>query len=313
MIRPSSLPVAEKCAYSTALAERFPETSENAERGNAVDAEITAALRAGTTPQGKDARACVATFRELVTERNADLYVQELVALHDPETGAVLTEGTPDVQAVAPGQPLITVDWKKREQYFAGYLAEPDDNLQLHAYSVARGLLAGAESYENVLVLFGDGEAEVLRSRVYAQPEWWPFIERIRAIQDKERIPAPGAHCQNCWQRWLCDSYRERAKLALTIISQSTTELGAAITDEQAAELAVRAEQVKNAATMALDLVKAHHRHGGRVEVGGKRYVPTMLPGRRTADVAALERDGLVQYIRKGAGYERWTWRAVKP
>lgn len=305
MIRPSALAVAEKCAYSADLAERFPETSEAAERGSSVDGQNSDTLKRGVPATDKDAKACLAALAAL--ELPGQVLVQEKVALVDPETGAVLTEGTPDVQVVGVDA-VATVDWKKREQYFAGYLAEPDDNLQLHAYSIARGLERGARSYQNFLVLFGDGEAEVLRSRVYHQSEWWPFIERIRAIQDKERIPAPGPHCQNCWQRWLCGSYRERAKLALTLLPQ-TTELGAALTDEQAAELVQRAEQVKAAAGLALDMVKAHLRAGGKVEAGGKRYVATVMPGRRTADVDALERDGLVQYLRKGAGFERWTWR----
>lgn len=305
MIRPSGMAHAEKCAYSVELAERFPETSEAAERGGLVDGQNSDALKHGTPVTDRDAKACLAALAGL--ELAGEVLVQEKVALVDPETGAVLTEGTPDVQVVG-ADTVATVDWKKREQYYAGYLAEPDDNLQLHAYSIARGLVRGARAYQNFIVLFGDGEAEVLRSRVYPQAEWWPFIERIRAIQDKPRIPAPGPHCQNCWQRWLCGSYRERAKLALTLLPQ-TTELGASLTDEQAVELAQRAEQVKAAAGLALDMVKAHLRAGGKVEAGGKRFVATVMPGRRTADVEALERDGLIKYIRKGAGYERWTWR----
>lgn len=299
----------EKCGWVAELAERFPETNENIQRGAAVDMANTDAVLGKAEPKDADARACMAVAREVLSDGTWDLRAQEKVQLHDPETGALLTEGTPDVQALAHDE-VVTIDWKKREQWLNGYLAAPDDNLQLHTYSIARCLATGAKRYRNVLVVFGDGQAEALLSRWFEASDWWPLIERIRVIQAKERIPAPGAHCQTCWHRWLCENYRERAQLA-TAMLHGIREIGP-LTDEQAGELALRALAVKAAAEVALDLVKAHAKNGGVVRSNGKVYLPTQMPGRRTADVNALERDGLGDYVRKGDPYERWTWRASK-
>jgi hypothetical protein len=303
-VRPSALSQAESCAHFLELAERFPETSIYAARGSEVDAQNTAAILDGAAAKDRDAIACLKALQDLQLE--GEIHAQEKVSLVDPDTGTILTEGTPDVQVVSPSL-VATVDWKKREQQFAGYLADPDDNLQLHAYSLATALARGVGSYQNILILFGGGKAEAKLSRVYPIPEWIPFLDRIRAVQWKERTPSPGAHCANCWQRWVCSSYRERAKLALTLLP--STELGP-LTDEQAALLVERAEQVKAAVNLALDMAKAHQRQGGAIRsASGKVYLPTVCSGRKSADIEALEEAGLTQYIREGESYERWTWK----
>jgi hypothetical protein len=306
-VRPSSLNHAENCAYFIELAQRFPETSLYAARGNDVDAQNTAAILRGVETKDRDAIACIKALQALNLE--GEIHAQEKVSLVDPDSGSVLTEGTPDVQVVGP-QLVTTVDWKKREQQFAGYLADPDENLQLHAYSLATALARGVGSYQNVLILFGGGRAEAVHSQVYPIPRWLPFLERIRAVQWKPRTPTPGAHCANCWQRWVCSSYRERAKLALTLLPAGEMEGLGPLTDEQAALLVERAEQVKAAVNLALDLAKAHHRAGGVIRAAnGKAYLPTVCSGRKTADLEALEADGLTKYIREGESYERWTWK----
>lgn len=305
MIRPSLLVHADLCGLVAKLAEEYPEASEFTARGNVVDEQNTAALVKGAAPTDADARACVDWFHRTFTD--ATPMVQERVSLHDPDTGEMLTEGTPDVQVLSEdGEELVTVDWKKREQFFAGNLPGPDDNLQAHAYSLAKALEVGAQRYRNVLVLFGDGEARPLESAVYERADWWPFIDRIRAIQDKERVATPGSHCVSCYSRAVCPSNRERTALALTLLPKG--DVGK-LTDAQAGELVLRAKMVREAADLAMDLAKAHFNGGGSVTDGhGKAWRPLMMPGRRTADVDALEAAGLTQYVRKGEPYPQWRW-----
>lgn len=309
MIRPSSLGLAEKCSHFVDLAEKYPETSEAAERGNVVDEEISAALSGKAPPSDADAIACTNLFGgEILPPNNAAVSLHEKVILYDPDTGETLTEGTPDVQILY-GRLVITVDWKKREQYYSGYLSDPDDNLQLHSYSLAKAFAAGATSYQNIIVIFGDGKAEAVEGRVFVIHEWNPILDRIRKVQAKERTPSPGAHCANCWQRWVCGSYRERAKLGLTLLGDGT--ISGPLSDEQAALLVERATAVKQAAELALDLAKAHQRGGGHIVKDGKQYVPTVCQGRETGNVEMLRADGLTKYIKKGASFDRWGWRRI--
>lgn len=200
---------------------------------------------------------------------------------------------------------LTTADWKKREQYDAGILVGPDDNLQLHAYSIARGTLVNADRYRNALVLFGDGEVDPIYSRWYPRREWGQWIERIRAVQVKPPIAHPGAHCHSCYQRGVCSNYRERAALAMAVIGE---QLPDKLSDNQAAELVMRAQLVQAAAKLALEMAQAHVESGGRIEADGKLYRPVAMPGRKSADIKGLERDGLGQYVKKGEGYSQWRW-----
>lgn len=304
MIRPSLLNAVERCGLVAKLAEEYPEASAYTKRGNEVDEQVTIEARGGKPAHDADAQACIRWLTDKCAGRVA--IIQEKVRLTDPRTGVLISEGTPDIQIPDPAL-VVTIDWKKREQYAAGLLAHPDDSLQLHTYSLARALLVGAEAYQNVAVLFGGGEVEALESRVYPAAEWWPIIDRIKAVQGKEAIASPGAHCHGCYQRWVCPSYRERAKLATSLLEQDPRALQ--LTDETAAELLMRAELVEDAADLAKKMVQEHVRKGGRVQRDGKRYLPVIQKGRRSANVEALEAAGLHEYVRQGAPFDRWIWK----
>jgi hypothetical protein len=307
-VRPSAQGAAERCGYVSVLAREFPETNENIERGNAVDGQAGREMAGGPKATDEDARACVTVARNILGDAPWKLRVQEKVVLRDPDTGEEMGPGgTPDMQAIGESG-LITFDWKKREQWFNGYLAHPNENLQLDYYSLATCLDLGLPRYRNILVLFGDGKAEAQVSEAFEADDWWPKIERIRAIQTRDETASPGPHCQGCWQRWVCKHYHARAQMAVALMPDGTKEIGP-LTDEQAGELASRALAVKAAVELALDLVKAHHRNGGAVVAGGKRYAPSMMPGKRTADLKLIEREGLTRFIKQGEPYERWIWK----
>lgn len=315
-VRPSLADRAEKCGMVVELAEKHPEGSPAAEYGTAVDAESLDAFVRGAAATNPDARA---VLDWLVQQRGVggfmrQPWVHQRVTLRDPETGDVLTEGEPDVQFAADPEPsvveLTTVDVKKREQFDAGLLADPDDGLQMHGYSTARGLEIGATRYRNIYLLFGDGEVEPVVSRWFERAEWWDVIRRYRALAEKPRIPVPGQHCAGCYSKWHCDAFRARAALAVAALGQ---EVGERMTDEQAAELAQKLTLAKKWEEQAKTVLQAHYRDGGRIEADGYRYAPVAMKGRATVDSAALKRDGLAEkYTRRGAPYEQWRWLRVR-
>lgn len=308
-VRPSLANRVEECGLVAKLAEEYPETNDNIERGNEVDLQFTAGLVKDVVPLDADARACVEWVRTNLA--GYTLHVKEKVELTDPETGKMLTRGEPDIQGVDKELDAVeTVDVKKREQYFAGHLPGPDDNLQLHIYSLARALKSGAQRYRNTILLFGDGEVEPVQGKWHPADEWWPFLERVRAVQTKERNANPGARCGRCYSREVCPSYRERARLAMTVIEEDVKTL--ALTDETARELLMRAEAVIDAAELAKKLVRAYAEAGGKIEAGGKVYKPIMMPGKKSADVKSLLAAGLNDHIKTGAPFPQWRWVNAK-
>jgi CRISPR/Cas system-associated exonuclease Cas4 (RecB family) len=209
VIRPSSLSIARYCQLAPALSERFPSRSEATDRGHDVDAQATAELRDGVVATDADARAIVEWVgRELGGQI---LQLQAPVALQDPDTGGLLTKGTADLVAHDPDWlSVCVVDFKKREQWLAGRLAAPDDNLQAHAYGLAVAIANNARHYNLCLLLFGDGEVEPMWSRRYDVEEWTPVLEEIRAIQDAQSAdpkPTSGPHCLACYPRLHCPSW----------------------------------------------------------------------------------------------------------
>lgn len=293
--RPSTLTMAEKCGMAAHLAEKFPETSDPAERGSGVHLEIAIGK-----PQSPEAKAAWAWLSR--RHPGADVQHERRVQLADPETGEVLTEGTADV-VVHIDDVAVVYDWKTGMR---DNVAPAGSNLQLLTYGVAVALADGANAFRVAAVfLDGDSEPHVDESPLFTQAEWWPLLESIKAAASKPVEAKPGEHCRDCYQRRVCPSYQERTKLALTLVAKPND---IALTDATAAEMILRVKQVREAADLAEEMVRAHVSGGGRVEAAGKVYLPTNCNGRETADVAALKRDGLEKYVKRGNGYQTWKW-----
>lgn len=302
MIRPSALQIAEHCGLSARLAEQYPETSPAADRGTAIHADIAMALTTGKPAATPEGRAAVRWVKD--TKGGEDLIVEQGIELRDPETDEVITAGTPDLVLLDnDGVHASVIDWKTGRP---DHVPVPAENMQLMAYAAAVALKHDRPAVNGILVFLDGAE-----TTTFAGQDWlhhWDLIERVRTAANRPAVASPGEHCWRCWSRSHCQSYRDRAGLALTTL-QGSREL--TLTDETAGELAVRIKAVREAADMAEELVKAHVRNGGRALADGKAYVPQTIAGRKTADVRELLADGLDRYVREGKPYERWSWMAA--
>lgn len=312
MIRPSALTIAEDCDLAPVLAERFPTRSAATDRGGDVDGQATGELAGGPAATDPDARAIVSWVRRELDGR--ELHVQEAVALYDPDTGGLLTRGTPDIVAEALPISVEVVDIKKREQYLAGRLLEPDRDLQTHAYSLARVQVTKARRYRKCLLLFGDGSVEALWSKWYEAPDWAPVLDRIRAIEMRQ-VSDPrgtaGPHCVRCYPRLHCPHWTLPAHTGPTELEPLTAPGG--LTAENAGRALVATLALEEVAERAKEQLRAFVKEHGPIVVGDRKWGPIRMPGRVGVDTKALEAAGLYEkFSRRGAPFEQYRWgRAI--
>jgi len=295
-VRPSSLAIAKHCDLAPVLSERFPSVSAATERGSLVDAQVTAFVADGTPPTDPDARACVEWLCETFDLTEVELSPQ----MHVPAVCEGAAPGTADL-LIGNGTTGTIVDYKKREQWDSGRLSAPDDNDQLHAYALGAGLT----HYRLCLLLFGNGRVEPIWSLFYSPENTGDIMARIVATCSRQG-PDPrgtsGDHCGQCYPRIHCPHWARRA------------EDGAMKAEPPAdpAELVLTAkameEQAKKYRELARDIVD----YNGPFRVGAQEFRRVMMPGKVTADVAALERDGLFErYSKVGQAFP--SYRLVRP
>lgn len=304
MIRPSMLGRAELCGLAPVLAAAYPETSSQADDGTETHRQIKAALTGGTLEQlNPEATAAVAYVNGLISQMpGVQVYVEHPLILRDPENGEVLTAGTGDVVLVY-GDNVLSVDWKTGRQ---DGLPHPNENKQIRAYAAAAALEFDKPNARGAAVLFRDGDVIPLVSDAY---DLWDIIDQTRAINRIGPEARPGIHCQTCYQRHVCRSWRERAMTGLALLGRAPfdpQELEA----ESAAELLVAVKAVREMADASESLVRSFVQSGGRVEKDGQVYDRGMVNGRRSGpSVQDLETLGLTHLIRPGRPYEQWRWR----
>lgn len=332
MIRPSSLTLAEHCELAPVLASEYPETNSNIERGNTVDREVCRELLGGDLATDPDAMACLAWLANEGINATAPLgflAVQEQVSLCDPQTGELITRGTPDIvfiwdsalrkaapeDAPVPENRVYVIDLKKREQYFAGRLTDVDRSLQLHAYAQAWAIRAGASSYKLAYLMFGDGEASFLWSRVFEMAESRNFLDRMRRIVEKSNAnasrgtrPAPtmGPHCTQCYQRlhcpsWLLPAYQGESG-ALSVL---TSQGGLTVDNAGTALMAVMA--MEEMAEKAKEILKAFATENGPIVMGDRQWGPVTMPAKRSGPtLKELEALNLMHLIKPGKPFQSW-------
>lgn len=317
MIRPSSLTLAEHCELAPVLASEYPETNANIERGNTVDREVSRELLGGDEATDPDAVACIAWLKTEGINGTAPLgflAVQETVGLCDPETGELITRGTPDIVFIWENR-VYVIDLKKREQYFAGRLTDVDRSLQLHAYAQAWAIRAGATSYKLAYLLFGDGEASFLWSQVFEMAESRNFLDRMRRIVDKSNAnaargtrptPTMGPHCTQCYQRlhcpsWLLPAY-EGESGALTVLTSP-----GGLTRDNAGTALMAVMAMEEMAEKAKEILKAFATDNGPIVMGDRQWGPVTMPAKRSGPtLKELEALNLTHLIKPGKPFQSW-------
>ena len=302
MIRPSMLSRAELCGYAPVLAETYPEQGDAAERGTAIHAEIAAALKGeaqATTPEA------LAAFKWAYENTTGEMRIEQHVALVNPITMDIITEGTPDLVAgPLTNGVMLVVDWKSGRKE---NVEEAATNLQLIAYGLAT---CGGRPFQCVLVFLDGNKAADQWSAVFEPDELQRLLERVIAAAARDPIPHPGDHCTSCYQRRYCHAWQARERQALAVITPG----GEVITPENSTRLAEMIQLVDGDngwLAMAKAAMKAYVQGGGEVIRGGKRATYPLVAGRESADLEALRRDGMTKYIKKSGKYEKLTWRKV--
>jgi hypothetical protein len=266
-----------------------------------------------------DAVACVEWLRkhDIATGTEGRLFVQESISLNDPVTGEEITRGTPDIVWIH-GNHVLIVDLKKREQYWAGRLTDPDRSLQLHAYALAWAIRSGASSYKMAYLCFGEGDASFVWSAQYEVAiEGHSFLDRMRRIIDKSNangargtrpVATAGPHCTQCYQRahcpqWLLPAHEGPQPSALAPLTQP-----GGLTVDNAGLALMTVMALEEAAERAREILKAFvTEHGQPIFLGDRQWGPTMVQGKRSGpSVAELEALNLVHLIKPGRPYQQW-------
>ncbi len=315
MIRPSALAITENCTLSHVLGKQFPTKNENTDRGNFVDAQVTAWVNDGTKPSDDDASACCGWLTNEFPTSDWTMHSQVRVQPQDPDTGgAICGDGTLDIVARHRRERLVVVvDIKKREQYLAGRLAEADVNLQLGAYAL--GCVGPSDSYRVCLLLFGAGAVEPLWSDTYTSDTWQPMLQRIQGINERamttEPIATTGPHCNGCYQRLNCPGWVLPAHQGETALEPFTKPGG--LTQDNIGKAVMIAGAMKEIADRALKHARTvASDQGWSIQHGGREYREVRMPGRVSVDQCALEKAGLLErFSRVGADFPQWRWTKV--
>lgn len=315
--RISSLPVAEHCGLSPAIAAEHPEApGRGAFKGKAYHARVA---------RQKDAADLVALLTEaeraeveswaLPTEISLDAEHEIALGLttvgrYSPHgTPGNLTDGTADIAwpDIEFNPPVAVVgDFK------TGALPIEDGplTLQLVAYGFAYANKIGATAMRLGIWYARRGEWDWSATIELDSPEAADLWRRVTVAATNPPIAAPGPWCDSCFQRHRCP-----ARLLPALAGPLAPELapfvagGAELTPAAAAVGLRVIAAMREVADRAEEHLRAAVRGGLQLVEGGKIYGPSMVAGRRSADVAGLEAAGLTDYIKPGRPYERWGWR----
>lgn len=329
-VRCSSLYLSRLCDRFPWLSIRHPASHDVTRFGSAVDQQVSIVLKCIASGNTED----LPTDEELLAETSVILdwleahypleiwewIVQRRVELVDPETGEVLTAGTPDLMCLHRTEPcFVDVDWKKSGQMHAGHLQKPDENDQQLAYVAAFWLEVSKtrkiETAKIVLACWDESGVTPLESQPITEQRLTEVIESVRTIppvdpDSPQPEAAVGEHCNHCWQRGHCDEHL----LPLAVVTKAGLPAPFAEFTEQSltTETTVKAlgwlenaKKVLAGAKRIVELVEgnvdAFVTQNGPIEVGELLYGLRTVKGRRAgATVKTLEAEGLQRLIRVG-------------
>jgi hypothetical protein len=320
--------MAEQCKRSPYLSIKHPASHAVTRFGSAVDQQVSIVLTCIATGDMDN----LPSDEELLPETSVILdwleanyphevwewHVQEHVELLDPETGEVLTAGTPDLLCLHRTDPvLVDIDWKKSGQLYAGHLQKPDQNIQQLAYVTAAwlkySLTRKIERAKIILACWDDKKVIALASADITESRLTEIVERVRAVPPVDVDgPQPeasvGEHCDHCWQRLHCDEHL----LPVAVVTKAGLPapfaefVGGELTAEttiKALQWLESAKRLLSEAKKIVDLVEgnadAYVTQNGAVVVGEMAYGPQPTKGKRAgATVKTLEAEGLHRLIR---------------
>lgn len=309
MIRPSALQISEHCGLSAKLAEEFPESSVAAERGSALHKEIHDWLMSGEPPRcpSLEVAALLASWRP-----PASIESEVKVRLVDPETDALITEGTADALWTEPDGLLSVLDFKSGRIEF---VAPPGENLQLAAYGLAAALARDAKEFRVGLCFLDADGPTWLWSERYGHETWGGIWERVARAAGMPPIAVKGPHCAQCWSRTKCPAYLmpadpvardlDLAPLTSTALVTPDAVLRLHLASKALAEIADRGDAYVRAFVVA---------HGPLPDGAGKELRLVEVAGRRSVALKAAEKAGLLPALEAagavshGAPSQRLSW-----
>ena len=329
-VRPSSLQNAELCALAPRLSIEYPTSLVETRFGNVVDRQVSVILSClqmedfGDLPSEED---ILPETRKLLEWLEANYpraqwvyFIQTRVELLDPETGELLTGGTPDLVCLHRTEStFVVIDWKKKGQFWAGHLAPPDTNLQQLAYVAGYWLRFANEGRKieeaHIVLACWDikGVTALPNKEPLTDQRLWTVVDRIRKVPRIDlSAPRPeasvGEHCLHCYQRMHCHAHL----LPPSVVTQAGLPAPFAefVNQQLTVETTVKAlgwlEKADNLlkdAKRIRDLVEgnidAFVTQNGPVEVGEMMYGPQPVKGKRGgATIKTLEAEGLQRLIR---------------
>jgi len=278
----------ERCGYAAKLADEHREISDGEFRDTRL--EIARAFHANDQAQLPEAHAALSW---LMGQPGKLLSVGEPLDLIDPTTGEVLVTGKPGAVLA---DPALVVFWSSADRFDP---PEPEDDLGM----VAMGLAASqGQSFRVADVAIRDLEVFPRLSPVIEQDQHAGLWERIRKAAACPRIACPGEWCGACRQAPYCEAWLARARTALVAIREMPMHMveGANgvvveapkldLTNDNSGAVMETIKFGRKVLDMAEEQVKSFVRKGGTCVVAGKEYYLGQRDGRKTVNVAALEK-----------------------
>lgn len=312
MIRPSALNLVQHCRMSAELAKHYQHENEDAEHGTEVHAQVRA-LGMGQDPGPllPDARAIIQWINDTFPESDVLAFEQEIRVI-DPDTGALVTKGTADLvvrHELGRGACGATVvDFKKNGQRFAGLLPSIEDDLQTDAYAIGWCQALGAIGFRKCYLWYGDGEVDAEWSALHGPDELDIRLQQIRALDFKPRVYTTGAHCGKCYARLHCSAWMLPAYLGEGALAPYAEN---GLTLQSAPQLLRILDTVESACELMRKNVQELARRSGGIADGDRRYGIVKMPGKRSANMKAIEAAGpeaIQQFTKVGAPFEQFRW-----
>lgn len=318
MIRPSLQNLAKNCGYVPKLALDYPETGPAPWDGTSRHKELNAWVDNGTLPADPGVLV-LSRYIEKRFPKDAYEWLSEYpIVIADPDTGEIITAGTLDFAAIPKKGGMAYVLDMKGSPF--GNTPPADENLQVQAYcqglAIDRGLCHVTPILAYVLDVSSEDDLTIDEGKPLDEDGLTEVYRQLEANHRRERLPAPGVHCERCYYHQHCYAWQSRATTAIHALAAVRNGNGKALeSDNDVGWVLESAGALEELAEWAKLTAKTLILSQGKIATNsqGKVYGVTQAKGKASIDVEALAKDGLLEkYQREGKPFERWTWRKPK-